>query len=107
MSLYNLTNATTPDGILIGMSTSVSALPIMLLVFIWFAVFIGGSTRQNSKFGYADIPQWSVLASLSCLLLSLIMTITAGILPGAVLGIVVALTILTGIWFFLSKGRVE
>ncbi len=36
MSIYNLTNATTPDGILVGVSTSVPVFPIMLLVFVWF-----------------------------------------------------------------------
>jgi hypothetical protein len=107
MSIYNLTNATTPDGILIGMSTSVPTLPIMLLVFIWFFVFLGGSQRQNSRYGYSDMPQWSVLASMSILLVSLIMTITAGILSGGILTIVVALNILTSIWFFMSRGRNE
>lgn len=107
MSLYNLTNATTPDGILIGMSTSVPVFPVMILVFAWFAVFLGGSQRQSARYGYADMPQWAVLASMSILLLSLLMTVTAGLLSAAYLGIVVAITILTGIWFFMSRGRQE
>jgi len=107
MAIYNLTNATTPDGILIGTATSVPAFPVMILVFTWFFVFLGGSQRQSSKYGYADIPQWSVLASLSILLLGLIMTITAGMIPGAYLVIIVALNILTAVWFFMSRGRLE
>lgn len=107
MSIYNLTNATTPDEILIGTATSVLAFPVMLLVFTWFFVFLGGSQKQASRQGYADVPQWSVLASLSTLLLALIMTTTAGILPVQYLIIVVAVNILTGIWFFMSKGRIE
>lgn len=107
MSLYNLTNATTPDDILIGVSTSVPVFPIMILIFTWFAVFLGGSQRQSARYGYADLPQWAVLASMSTFLLSLIMTITAGVLPLAILVVVIAITILTGVWFFLSRGRVE
>jgi hypothetical protein len=107
MSLYNLTNATTPDGVLIGLASSVPAFPIMLLLFTWFLVFLGGSLKQNSRYGYADIPQWSVLASMSILLLGLIMTISAGLIPMSVLGIIVSINILTGIWFFMSRGRVE
>jgi len=107
MSIYNLTNATTPDGILIGTATSVPAFPVMILVFTWFFVFLGGSQKQSSRQGYADVPQWSVLASLSVLLLGLIMTTTAGILPAAYLIVIVALNILTAVWFFMSRGRIE
>ena len=107
MSLYNLTNATTPDEILIGTATSVPAFPIMILVFTWFFVFLGGSQKQSSRYGYADIPQWGVLASMSTLLLSLIMTTTAGMIGLPILVITVALTILTGVWFFMSRGRLE
>jgi hypothetical protein len=107
MSLYNLTNATTPDGILIGVSETIPALPVMLLVFTWFFIFLGGSQKQSARYGYADIPQWSVLASLSVLLLGLIMTTTIGILTLPYLVIILALTILTAVWFFMSRGRVE
>jgi len=107
MSLYNLTNATTPDDILVGVSTSIPVFPIMLLVFVWFIVFIGGSQRQTARYGYADVPQWAVLASMSVFLLSLMMTVIGGIISLQTLVVVVAITILTGIWFFMSKGRIE
>lgn len=107
MALYNLTNATTPDEILIGVATSVPAFPIMILVFTWFFVFLGGSQKQSSRYGYADMPQWSVLASMSVLLLGLIMTITAGLIGLPVLLIIVAMNILTAIWFFMSRGRLD
>ena len=107
MSIYTLTNATTPDGILVGMATSVPVLPIMILVLTWFFVFLGGSQRQSAKYGYADMPQWAVLSSMSVLLLSLLMTVKAGLISAATLGIVVAITILTGVWFFMSRGKQE
>jgi hypothetical protein len=107
MALYNLTNATTSDGILIGVAGSVPVFPIMLLVFTWFFVFLGGSQKQSSRYGYADMPQWSVLASLSILLLGLMMTVTAGLIGLPVLLIIVALNILTAVWYFMSKGRID
>jgi len=107
MTIYNLTNATAPDEILIGISTSVPVLPIMILVFVWFFVFLGGSQKQSSRYGYADAPQWAVLASLSILLLGLVMTITAGMIGLPILIIIVSVNILTAIWFFMSRGRME
>lgn len=107
MALYNLTNATTPDGILVGLSTSVPALPIMLLLFVWMITFVGGVTRESARKGYADASQWAVLSSLSTLLLALMMTITAGIISITILATVVAITILSAVWFFLSQGRFE
>jgi hypothetical protein len=107
MAIYNLTNATTPDGVLIGLTNSVPVFPMMILFFTWMFVLLSGSTRQNSRYGYSDIPQWSVLASVSTLLLALLMTTSAGMISGATLAIVVAITILSGVWFFMSRGRNE
>ena len=107
MSLYNLTNATTPDGILIGMAESVPVFPPMLLAFIWFFVFLGGSARQSSRYGYSDMPQWALLASLSIFLMGLLMTTTAGLLPLQYLLVIVGLNILCAVWFFMSRGRIE
>lgn len=107
MSLYNLTNATTPDGILVGTATSVPAFPIMILVFTWFFVLLGGSSKQNSRYGYADMPQWAVLASLSTFILALMMSITAGVIATQTLVVVIGVTILSAVWFFMSRGRNE
>ncbi len=107
MSLYTLTDATTPDGVLIGISSSVPVLPIMILVFTWFFIFITGARKQADRTGDADVSQWALLSSVTILILSLIMTITAGLLTLPVLIIVVSITILTAVWFFLSRGRIE
>jgi len=107
MSRFNLTNATTPDQVLIGLADSVKALPIMLLFFTWFMVFFSGVQRQSRRFGYADMPQWAALASLSCVLLGLVMTTTAGLLDLTSFVIVMSVAILSGVWFFLSRGRYE
>ena len=107
MVTYNLTDAITPDEVIISISSAVPIFPIMLLVFIWLLVFLGGVQKQSSKSLYADAPQWAVIASMACLLLSLVMTMAEGIIGLPILLIVVAVTVLSGVWFFLSRGRFE
>lgn len=107
MATFNFPNATTPDDLLIGVSTTVPVIPILMLFFTWMFVFMGGASKQKNKTGSADLPQWSVLASLSTLLLSLVFTIKEGIITSDILIIVVSITILSGVWFFLSRGRYE
>ena len=107
MSTFEFPNGTTPDEILVGVSTSVPAFPIMILVFVWFFFFLGGSIRQNKRFGYVDMPIWATLASLATLLVSLVFTINSGMIALETLLVVVAVTILSGLWFFLSRGRFE
>ena len=107
MATFDFPNGTTPDAALIGISTSVPALPIMILVFTWLFIFLRGSIKQSQRFGYADFSQWAVLSSMACLLLSLMMTVISGIITVQILIIVVSVTILTAIWFFLSRGRFE
>lgn len=104
---YNFTNATTPDGVLVGLSDGVPAFPIMILVFVWFFVFLGGTQRQNARYGYADMSQWAVMASLTIFLFALIMTISVGMIGMDILAVTIGLLILTATWFFLSKGRSE
>ena len=107
MPTFEFPNGTTPDEMLVGVSTSVPAFPIMGLVFVWFLIFLTGSIKQNRRAGYADMPQWATLASLGTLLMGLVFTIQEGIITLPILLIVVAITILSAIWFFMSRGRFE
>jgi len=107
MSTFNFTIGNTPDDALIGLATSVPIFPVMLLVFSWFMIFLGGVQRQSRKSGYADLPQWATMASLGCVLLSLIMTIKEGLISLPTLVIVFSITILSALWLFLSRGRFE
>jgi hypothetical protein len=95
------------DDAMITTARSVPAFPIMILVFIFFVVIIGGSTSQRRRTGAADVPMWAVLAGISMTFVALIMTMGEGIIELTTLGIVVAVTILCGVWFFLSKVRGE
>lgn len=106
--LYNLPNATNGiDDAAVGIVASVPAFVPLLLAFTFLMVFLGGLVSQRRRESGADIQQWAVLASLSTLMVSLLLSTKAGLINLATLGIVIGLTILTGIWFFISKGRNE
>jgi hypothetical protein len=79
----------------------------MLLVFVFCLVFIGGSFSQRRREGQSDFALWSVIASLSTLVVCLPLTLTVGLISLDYLGIVVVITILCGFWFFTSRNRNE
>lgn len=68
---------------------------------------MGGSATQKSKSGDADMPMWAMMASISTLVVSVLITVKSGMIEGWVLGIVVAVNILSGLWLFFSRGRGE
>jgi len=107
MPTFNFPNGTTPDDILINTASQVPVFPPLVLFFTWAMIFFGGMQRQNAKHNYSDAPQWAVLASLGTFLLSLVMTIKEGLITLPILIVVLSVTILSGIWFFMSRGRFE
>ena len=108
MSLYAQPNLTGGiDSALTDVAESVPAFPIMILAFVFFIIFLGGTSNQKRRIGNADYPFWGVIASLTTTMLALIFTLTAGIINGTTLGIVIAITIMFGVWFFLSKTKGE
>jgi len=107
MVTFEYPTGATPDEMLIGVSGAVPVFPIMILIFSWFFIFLTGSLKQNSRAGYSDMPFWAILASSGTLLVALAMTIVQGIIAAPVLLIVVAVTILSAVWFFMSRGRFE
>ena len=108
MATFNLQNASTPDEALVAVATATGGVfPIMILVFTWVIIFFSGVQRQNKRFGYSDAPQWATMASLSCVLLGLVMTIKEGFITLQVLIIIFGVATLSAIWFFLSRGRYE
>ena len=95
------------DEAIASTAQSVPAFPIMILIFVFFIIFLGGAANQKKRIGTADYPFWAALASLTMFFLSLIFTLKAGIIDGVTLGIVVAIAIMCGAWFFLSKTKGE
>ena len=107
MPTFSFPNGTTPDEVLFNVSSSVPIFPIMILVFTWSLIFLRGAIKQNDRFGNNDMPFWAVLASLATVLLSLTMTVIPGLITLPILLIVMGVTTLSAIWFFLSRGRLE
>lgn len=106
--LYNLPNATSgADTILVETVRVVPSFTSLLLAFVFFVVFLGGIARQKARSGTADYPMWSVVASLSMFLVSLILTMTSGLLSLDILVVVVVITIFSAVWFFLDRKSSE
>jgi uncharacterized membrane protein YoaK (UPF0700 family) len=106
--IYDLPNSTSGiDTITTQTITAVPAFTPLFLLFIFFLVFIGGSSRQKAKTGTADFPLWSVVSSISALLVALLMSTITGIIQLQYLIIVVVVTIFTGVWFFLDRKQSE
>ena len=108
MPLFNQPNLTGGvDQVLVDVATEVPSFIIGLLLFVFGIVFLGGTSTQKRRTGYADIPMWATMSSLATLLITLILTIKQGLISLDTLGIVVAVTIFSGLWLFLSRGRGE
>ena len=102
--LYDLPNATgSADEALYQTVTAVPSFIPLLLVFVFFLVMLGGISRQKARTGTADYPMWSVVASLSTFIVSLILTLYSGLINPGYLVVVTVITIFSAVWLFLSK----
>ena len=106
--LYNIpNNSTSIDRILIDTFAEATFLSPLLLLFTFFVVFLGGIARQKMRTGVADYAMWSVVASLSTLMIALIMSMSVGYIRLDWLVIVVVITIFTGVWLFFDRRQGE
>lgn len=106
--LYNLPNATSGvDAIAVETFALFPWMGALVLLFVYLTVFLGGITRQKIRMGTADYSVWSVIASLSILILALLFSVTAGFIQLDWLVIVVGINILSAIWFFLDRRASE
>lgn len=108
MTLYTQPNLTSGiDTALVSTAQSVKTFPIMILLFTFMVVLLGGTSNQRRRTGQADYPFWTALASLTIMFESLLMTIGERLINITTLGVVVAITIMSAFWFFMSKQRGE
>ena len=108
MTLYTAPNLTT--GLDSAIIDTMSAVPIftpMFLLFVFAIVFIGGSTSQKKKTGFADIPLWATVSSLSCLMIGLALSLGEGMINLTTLVLLVVITLLSGAWLFLGQNNRE
>lgn len=102
--LYNLPNETSGlDAMTIQIFQSFPFLGALVLLFTFLVVFLGGITRQTIRNGTADYSAWALIASMATLLPTLLLSVTAGFIQLDWLIIVVAINILSAIWFFMDK----
>jgi len=108
MPLYTPPNLTSGlDDTLVETISTVPSFTPLFLLFVFGVVFLGGMVAQKRRIGFSDAPMWAVLGSISSLTIAIIMTLREGLIQVEVLGVVVAFTILSGFWFFTSRGRGE
>jgi len=108
MTLYTPPNLTSGiDDALRNTALEVPVFPIMILVFVFMVIVLGGSANQKKRTGFADYPFWFVLGGISITMLALLFSLGVGLINLVTLSIVVALTIMFALWFFLSKARGE
>ena len=106
--LYELPNSTSGmDTILVDTVKVIPSLPPLILAFVFFFVFLGGISRQRYRIGTADYPMWAVIASVTTLLLALVMSTSPGLIRLDWLVIIVVITIFSGVWFFLDRKASE
>jgi hypothetical protein len=108
LDLYTLPNSTSGiDQILVDTITVIPQLPYLILMFVWFVIFLGGMGQQKMRLGVAETSTWALVSSLAIFFLTLLMSIPSGIINLTDLGIVVAITILSAVWFFFDKRQGE
>lgn len=102
--LFNLPNETNgADKIMVQIIQEISTLTYAFLIFLFFAIVIYGSSRQRETTGRVDYPAWFFIASLIVSFLSLIFGITNGFINRDFFVIIILLTIIFAIWFFLDR----
>ena len=108
MATYDVPNFTTGvDGVLVDVVQQVPSFIGAFLFFVWALVFLGGTASQKARSGWADSPMWAVMASISTVMLTIILSLTAGLMDTLTFGIVIGVTIFSSIWLFMSRGRGE
>lgn len=109
-NIPNITSAGTDTGIDDFIILTIAEVPIftpMFLLFVFGIVLIGGITAQKRRSATVDLPMWVTMASLSTFMISLPLTLVAGLIDIFTLSIVVSVTLMSGIWLFLDRNRRE
>ena len=114
MALYDIPNASGGiDNFMVDLVSEVVPTGLttmfipMFLFFVFGVVLIVGTTAQKRRSVTVDLPMWFMMASLSTFMVSLPLTLRGGLINSPTLSIVVAVTLMSGIWLFLDRNRRE
>lgn len=107
-NIYTVPNATSGmDEALIDVVSGVPSFIPGFLIFVFLVVFLGGMNAQRKRLGTTDMPMWAVMASIATLLISLLLSLKEGLMQIEILGIVIGLTVASGLWLFLDRRSTE
>lgn len=102
--LYQLPNSTEGlDEILVETASAVSGFIPLLLLFTYSIVLFTGIGLQKARSGFADYSMWSVVASMSTLLVGLVLSVINGFMRLEWLATILFLTIASGGWFIWDR----
>ena len=114
MALYNIPNASGGlDNFMVDLIAEVVPTGLttvfipMFLFFVFGVVLVGGTMAQKRRSVTVDLPMWFAMASLSTFLVSLPLTLRAGLINSFTLSVVIAITLASGIWLFLDRNKRE
>jgi hypothetical protein len=106
--LYALPENTTGiDDIAVQTIGIVPGFVHFILLFMFLVIFIGGISRQKTRLGSADYSAWSVVASISTLILALLFSVIQGFLGLDILIVTLCLCLGSAVWFFLDRRASE
>lgn len=108
MALYDTPNLTTGiDQAIVDIAGTVPIFTPLFLVFVYFTILFSGMNAERKRRGSSDMAMWSTVASLSIFIISLALTLTAGLIDLLTLSVVASITIISGVWLFFSRNRNE
>jgi hypothetical protein len=100
--MYNITNESQIDKILINLAGNVPSLFPMLLVFEFMVIALGGAFANQRRVGYTNISMWFAIAGLITSTSAFILFLVNGLITLPTLSICVTITILSVLWFMFS-----
>ena len=98
-------NGSGVDEIVADVAQTVPIYTPMFLIFVFLFIFIIGYFKQERTGGSGDAAQWAAIASVSTMIIALLMTLRTGLIDLVTLVIVIVITIFCGAWFLLSRDR--
>ena len=108
MTIYTAPNMSSGfDDALVGVVTAVPSFIPAFLFFVFGVIFLGGTIAQKKRLGSADMPMWAANASLITMVVSLLLSLRQGLMSIQVLGVVITITIASGVWLFFDRNRNE
>ena len=100
-----LLNGTGANEIVSDVVSSVPIFTPMLLFFVFFVSLITMYRKQRESTNFTDIPLLMTISSVITMVVALILSMGTGIIDTLTLSIVIAITLISGMWLLGSRDR--